>query len=135
LSGVELCAATRKVKDKAVTYTVAAADQAGNVTTVVVHATTYNRGITDAPYVDGAYEVRAGQAVTLVAKSSKQARVMAPTLVPKKPSKNGDRFEATEVKGEWALGYTIPTSLKAGKTYYLGIRTSSKNVIKIHVVA
>ena len=135
LSGVELCAATRKVKGKAVTYTVAAADQAGNVTTEVVHATTYSRGIVDAPYEDGAYIVSPGQAVTLVAKSSKRPQVYKPVEVPKKPSKSGDKFTATENDGEWALGYTVPTTLKPGKTYNLGIRTTSRHTIQIRVVA
>ena len=134
LSGVQLCAATRKVKDKAVTYTVSAFDQAGNISTVEVHATTYVRGIIDAPYVDGEYQVRAGQVVTLVAESSKRARVMAPTLSPKKPSKNGDEFKDTG-DDTWALGYTVPTTLKVGKVYNLGIRTSHKYSIKIHVIA
>ncbi|GAA3559385.1 hypothetical protein GCM10022197_13490 [Microlunatus spumicola] len=135
LSGVGLCAATRKVKDKAVTYSVAAVDQAGNVTTEVVHATTYNRGIVDVPYEDGAYTVTPGQSVTLVAKSSKRPQVYKPVEVPKKPSKSGDKFKATDVDDEWALGYTIPTNLKPGTTYNLGIKTTSRYTIKIRVVA
>jgi hypothetical protein len=134
LSGVQRCVATREVKGKQVTYKVSAVDLAGNVSSVDVHATTYNRGMLDVPYVDGAYEVHAGQTVTLVARSSKRARVMAPTPVPKKPRKNGEKFTGTG-DGTWALGYTIPTSLKVGRTYNLGIRTSGKYVVKIHVVA
>ena len=135
LSGVSACGAHREVDGKEVTYSVIAIDQAGNVTTDTVHATTFVRGITDAEYVDGAYVVKPGQAVTLVAKSSKRPQVLKPTEVPKKPSKSGDKFKATEHDDEWALGYTVPTSLKPGKTYSLGIKTSSTYTIKLRVIA
>jgi hypothetical protein len=135
LSGVLRCSASRTVEDKEVTYSVTATDQAGNVATRTVHATTYNRGITDAPYADGAYTVRAGQTYTLVAKSSKRPQVLKPVVSPKKPSKSGDKFKATANHDEWALGYTIPTSLKPGKTYNLGIKTTSRYTIKITVTA
>lgn len=134
LSGVQRCAAIRKTKGEDVTYTVAAIDQAGNVGTVEVHATTFVRGMTNAPYVDGVYRLRAGQAYTLVAKSSTRARLMEPTLAPKKPSKNGTRFKRTS-SDTWTLGYTVPTSLKSGKVYNLGIRDSKKHAIKIQVVS
>nr|WP_232531284.1 Ig-like domain repeat protein [Microlunatus antarcticus] len=135
LSGVSACAAQRKVDGKAVTYSVIAVDQAGNTTTRTVRASTYVRGIVDAPYVDGAYTVKAGQAVTLVAKSSKRPQVYKPVEAPKTPSKSGDKFKATENDDEWALGYTIPTSLKPGKTYNLGIKTTSKYTIKLKVIS
>ena len=112
-----------------------AVDQAGNTTTSTVRASTYNRGIVDAPYVDGAYVVKPGQAVTLVAKSSKRPQVYKPVEAPKTPSKSGDKFKAGENDDEWALGYTVPTSLKPGKTYNLGIKTTSKYTIKLKVIS
>ncbi|MGI3783950.1 MAG: hypothetical protein ACRYG2_24570, partial [Janthinobacterium lividum] len=65
LSGAYGCSATREVTGKVVTYSVNASDQAGNVSTLEVHATTYQRGIIDAPYADGVYTVTAGHTYTL----------------------------------------------------------------------
>ncbi|MGI3781628.1 MAG: hypothetical protein ACRYG2_12715, partial [Janthinobacterium lividum] len=113
---------------------VSASDQAGNVSTLEVHATTYQRGIIDAPYADGVYTVTAGHTYTLVAQSSRRPRMLQPTAAPKKPSKKGDRFLATGTEDEWALGYTIPTSLKPGVVYDLGVKTNHKYLIKIQVV-
>ena len=109
-------------------------DRAGTQDEATAQATVYNRGITDAPYANGVYTVRAGQSYTLVAKSTSRAQVLKPTSTSKKPTKAGAKFDKTG-KDTWALGYTIDKSLKVGKTYNLGIKTGDRHSIKIHVVA
>ena len=134
LSGVWICAGVVETKGKELRYQAFAVDRAGNQAQVENKASTYNRGIVDAPYAKGVYTVRAGQSYTLVAKSKSRAQVLKPTSGSTKPSKAGAKFSRTG-KDTWALGYTIDKSLKVGKTYNLGIRTGAKYAIKIRVVA
>ena len=134
LSGVYGCLGAVETKGKELTYHALAIDQAGNQAEATAHVTTYNRGILDAPYADGAYTVRVGQAYTLVAKSTKRPQLLKPVAENKKPSSTGAKFTSTG-DDTWSLGYTIPTSLKPGTTYDLGIKTTEKYSIKIHVVA
>ncbi len=134
LSGVWGCAGFVDTKGKELTYQAFAIDRAGNQDEATAQATVYNRGITDAPYANGVYTVRAGQSYTLVAKSTSRAQVLKPTSTSKKPTKAGAKFDKTG-KDTWALGYTIDKSLKVGKTYNLGIKTGDRHSIKIHVVA
>ena len=70
-----------------------------------------------------------------MARSSKRPEVLKPVAVGKKPSKRDHRFQATDVEGEWALGWRVPTSLTPGKTYDLGITTSDRYTIRLRVVA
>ena len=124
-----------ETKGKDLTYQALAIDQAGNQADVTAHVTTYNRGILDAPYADGAYTVSVGQAYTLVAKSTKRPQLLKPVEAPRTPSSSGDKFTASEDDDEWALGYKVPMSLKPGKTYNLGIKTTSKYTIKLKVIS
>ncbi len=134
LSGVWGCAGILDRQGSKLRFDAYAVDRAGNQAQATANASTYDRGIIDAPYADGVYTVRAGQTYTLVAKSSHRAQVLKPTTGSTKPTKGWAKFRRTG-KDTWALGYTIGRSLKVGTTYNLGIKTGAKHSIKIRVVA
>ncbi|MEV5001413.1 Ig-like domain-containing protein [Nocardioides sp. LML1-1-1.1] len=133
LSGVASCRITRRTVGERVTYTATATDRAGNRASVRGTYRLPRIYLVGAPFRNGAWQVRAGEAYTLVVNGSRvRPYYVDAAPVPRKP--HGRDHDLRRVgKQRWAITVTMQPGMGHDRLWNLGVMIGKKlKVVRVH---
>ena len=134
LSGLAKCSVRRQRHGSTEVFVATATDKAGNVATARRTVRVSRFVIAGAAFRRGAYVVRAGSTVTLLAATTAQPRYVDAAIHPHRPRGIDKAFHSVG-RGRWALGVTFSTGMLHHPYWNVGVLVGHRlHVLKVHVV-
>jgi hypothetical protein len=134
LSGVASCRITTRTVGDRVSYRATATDRAGNTAAVVGTYRILRIYVQGAKYVNGTFQLRAGQRYAVIVYSATRPTYYYAAVAPRVPSvRDHSLYRAGYHR--WAIGVRVTSGMRNHNYWNLGVRIgSSMKLIRIHVV-